>query len=82
MQEMGVLRPQRKIKTKHPQRLSRNREIVKPNQLWEVDLKYGYVYGQDRFFYILSYIDVYDRGFVDYYIGLHCETILKIRIHI
>lgn len=71
--EMNVLRPQRKIKPKHPKRLSRNREIKNPNELWEVDIKYGYIHGEDRFLYVLSFIDVYDRNIVDYYIGLHCE---------
>lgn len=71
--KMNVLRSQRKIKPKHPKRLSRNREIRKPNELWEVDIKYGYIHGENRFLYILSYIDVYDRSIVDYYIGLRCE---------
>jgi putative transposase len=72
--EMGILKSQRKIKPKHPKKLARNREITKPNQLWEVDVKYGYIAGEDRFFYILSYIDVLDRSIVDYYIGLRCEA--------
>jgi putative transposase len=71
--EMGMLRPQRKIKPKHPRKLSRNREIVKSNTLWEADLKYGYIIGEDKFFYVMSIIDVYDRNIVDYHIGLQCE---------
>jgi len=71
--EMGMLRPQRKIKPKHPRRLSKNREIICSNQLWEADLKYGYIVGEDKFFYIMSIIDVYDRNIVDYHIGLQCE---------
>ncbi len=71
--EMGMLRPQQRLKPKHPRRLSRNREIMKSNQLWEADLKYGYIVGEDKFFYIMSIIDVYDRNIVDYYIGLQCE---------
>ncbi|HDX9589492.1 TPA: DDE-type integrase/transposase/recombinase [Bacillus pseudomycoides] len=35
-------------------------------------MKYGYIEGEDRFFYILSIIDVYDRSIVNYQIGLHC----------
>jgi len=71
--EMNMLRPQRKLKNKHPRVLSRNREIQKPNQLWEADLKYGYIIGEDKFFYVMSIIDVYDRNIVDYHIGLRCE---------
>jgi transposase InsO family protein len=71
---LDVLRPQRRLRSKHPRTLARNRLITEPNQLWEVDLKYGYVAGEDRFFFILSYIDVYDRQIVGYHIGLTCEA--------
>lgn len=69
-----MLRPQRKIKTRHPRRLARNRVITGPNQLWETDLKYGYIAGENRFFFILSIIDVFDRSIVGYHIGLACEA--------
>ncbi|WP_306955641.1 IS3 family transposase [Alicyclobacillus tolerans] len=72
--ELGVLRPQRKIRQKHPRKLAQNRTITAPNQLWEVDVKYGYITGEDRFFFVLSYIDVYDRQIVGYHIGLTCEA--------
>lgn len=71
--ELGVLQPQRQIKSKYPKKLARNRTVTTPNQLWETDIKYGYVAGEDRFFYILSIIDVYDREVIDYHIGLSCE---------
>lgn len=70
---MGILQPQRKIQAKYPRKLARNRTVTAPNQLWETDIKYGYVVGEDRFFYIQSIIDVYDREIIDYHIGLHCE---------
>lgn len=72
--ELGVLKPQRKLKHRYPRKLARNRDITAPNQLWEVDIKYGYIAGEDRFFFVLSYIDVFDRQTVDYHIGLHCEA--------
>jgi putative transposase len=73
-QELDVLKPQRQVKRKYPRNLARNRIITAPNQLWEVDLKYGYIAGKDRFFFILAYIDVYDRQIVGYHIGLRCEA--------
>lgn len=72
--ELDILRPQRKIKRKHPRRLARNRVITASNQLWEADLKYGYIAGEDRFFFIMPIIDVFDRCIVAYHIGLSCET--------
>ncbi len=72
--ELRVLKPQRKIKQRYPRKLARNRNVTAPNQLWEVDIKYGYVHGKDRFFFVLSYIDIFDRQIVDYHIGLCCEA--------
>jgi putative transposase len=71
--ELGILKKQRQIMAKHPRRLARNRTITNVNQLWEIDIKYGYIAGEDRFFYLMSIIDVYDRVIVDYHIGLTCE---------
>lgn len=36
-------------------------------------MKYGYIAGEDRFFYVMSVIDVFDRSIIDYHIGLTCE---------
>lgn len=68
--ELDILKPQRKKKVSYPRKLARNRIITESNQLWETDIKYGYIKGEDRFFFILSYIDVYDRSIIDYHIGL------------
>lgn len=71
--ELDILAPQRRIKVKHPRRLAINREITASDQLWEVDIKYGYITEEDRFFYLMCVIDVYDRMVVDYHLGLSCE---------
>ena len=70
-----LLRPQRKLKNKHPRKLARNRIVTGSNQLWEADIKYGYIHGENRFFYILSIIDVYDRMIVEHFKGLSCTGI-------
>lgn len=70
--ELDILRPQRQKKVTYPRRLARNRTITTSNTLWETDIKYGYIEGEQRFFFILSYIDVYDRSIIDYHIGLSC----------
>jgi putative transposase len=54
--------------------------ITASNQLWETDLKYGYVEREDRFFYIMSVIDVFDRSIIDYHRGVSCEASDAIRI--
>lgn len=78
--ELNILRPQRKLKNKHPRRLARNRMITASNQLWETDLKYGYIAGEGRFFYVMPVIDVFDRSIIDYHIGLSCEAGDAVRI--
>jgi len=72
--EMKVLRPQRKIKPHFPKKIAQNREITGPNQLWETDLKYGYIAGENRFFFIQPVLDVFDRSIIDYHIGLNCTA--------
>jgi transposase InsO family protein len=71
--ELDVLKPQRKIKPKGNRHIAINRIIKRSNELWEMDIKYGYIQGEDKFFFVLAMIDVFDRCIVDYYIGLRCE---------
>ena len=72
--ELDILRPQRQLKKKHPRRLARKMEISGSNQLWQLDVKYGYIAGTDQFFFQLSLIDVFDRNIVDYHLGLSCKA--------
>lgn len=69
---LGVLQPQRVIHPKHPRKLAQNHEITASNQLWEVDVKYVYITGEDRFCFLMSMIDVFDREIIDYHLGLSC----------
>lgn len=70
--EMGILMKQRRPKSKHPRCIARNRLVDGVNQLWETDIKYGYIAGEARFFFVQVILDVYDRMVVDYHIGLSC----------
>jgi putative transposase len=72
--ELNILKPQRKLKDKHPRRLARRDVISTPNQLWEMDLKYGYITRTNQFFFQLSLIDVFDRCVIDYHLGLSCTA--------
>ncbi len=51
-----------------------NRTVTAPNQLWEFDIKYGYVVGEQRFFFILAIIDVFSRKCVSRYVGKSCKA--------
>ncbi|MEZ2737687.1 IS3 family transposase [Aneurinibacillus aneurinilyticus] len=73
MKEENLLHPQREKQRKYPRKLANNREIMDSNQLWEMDVKCGFIAGEQRFFFLLSLIDVYDRSVIDYHIRLNCE---------
>lgn len=49
-----------------------NRVVTGVNQVWETDIKYGYIAEERRFFFIQSAIDVYDRMILGFHIGLSC----------
>jgi putative transposase len=71
--ENGLLLP-RKKKPKLPWRqICINRVITKPNELWEFDIKYGYVQGENRFFFILAFVDVFSRKVMGLYVGSRCQ---------
>lgn len=72
--ELGILDKPREPKVTHPRRLANNMEVTGPNQLWQMDVKYGYVAGLQRYFYTASIIDVYDRNVVGQYRGKECVT--------
>lgn len=73
--ELDILRPQRRVKGNRPKRIATNRIIKASNILWEADVKYGYITGENRFFFIMPILDVYDRSVVDFHIGLSCEAV-------
>lgn len=78
--ELDILLPQRKVKREKPRVLARREEVTGPNQLWEMDLKYGYIPGTDQFFFQLSLLDVFDRMVIDYHMGLSCSTVDACRV--
>jgi len=72
--ELGILKRARRRVQEHPRRLPKNHVITRSNQLWQMDIKYGYVIGKERFFFVLSIIDVFDRVVVQQYRGPVCEA--------
>lgn len=72
--ELNILQQARQCVRRHPRRLPRNRMVTGTNQLWQMDIKYGYVAAAKRFFFVLSIIDVFDRMVVHQYRGPVCEA--------
>ncbi len=48
--------------------------VNSPNQLWQFDIKYGYVHGESKWFFVLAFIDVFSKKVTGYYIGKSCKT--------
>ncbi|WP_312027311.1 IS3 family transposase [Paenibacillus typhae] len=72
--KLGLLQKKPDKKVKYPRRLAQNRVVTGPNQLWQMDIKYGYIHGYDRFFFIFDMIDVFDRCVVGYHLGASCSA--------
>lgn len=72
--EQGLLLPKIKKKKHKFIRLSSNRLVTKPNQVWEFDIKYGYLHGEKRFFYLVAFIDVFTRQIRAWHLGLRAQA--------
>lgn len=68
------MRRKRIVRRNHPKRVERRNTVSGPNQLWEMDVKHGYIAGTDSLFFQLSLIDVFDRRVIDYHVGTSCTA--------
>ena len=48
--------------------------VMKPNEVWEMDIKYVYIQGENRTAYLFAIIDCYTREVVGKHIGYHCTS--------
>lgn len=72
--EEGLLLPRKKKLKKNFNKLpASNHVVIAPLKVWQFDIKYGWVHGENRFFYLLAFIDVFSREIIDFYIGLNCK---------
>ena len=76
-----LLLPKNKKKIKANRKVSQNRKINAPNKLWQFDIKADYIQGENKHFYFLSIIDVFNREVKGHHIGYSCKASdLKITI--
>ena len=79
--ENNLLLPRNKKKFNINRKVSQNRRIDKPNKLWQFDIKTGYVHAENKHFYFLAIIDVFNKEIKGYHLGYHCKASdLKITI--
>ena len=80
--ENNLLLPKKK-KQKKFKKICNNHTITKPNQLWQFDIKYGYILGIEKPFFLLAFVDVFTKIVVSHHIGLSCKTIdLKLTLQL
>lgn len=73
MKELNILRPKIIKQKAYINRIKEFKVIVtKPNEVWEIDIKYIYIHGENRNFFICSIIDCFTREIISYYFGRHC----------
>lgn len=72
--EAGLTLPRKKKTKRQGKRICENRTVIEPNQLWQFDIKYGYIDGENRFFFLMAFIDTFDRKIKGYHIGLRCTA--------
>ncbi len=65
-------RPKKK-KTKFG-KIAKNHQVIQENQVWEFDIKYGYLHGEQKFFFLLAFIDVFSRDIKGWYLGRSCKN--------
>ncbi len=49
-------------------------EVSKPNELWQFDLKYIWIHGEQRWCFLLAFIDVVSKKVTGYYLGKTCKA--------
>jgi putative transposase len=79
--ENSLLLPRNKKKFNINRKISQNRRINAPNKLWQFDIKTGYIHGENKHFYFLAIIDVFNKEIKGYHLGYQCKAVdLKVTI--
>ena len=72
--ENNLLLPKNKKKFNINRKISQNRRINSPNKLWQFDIKTGYIHGENKHFYFLAIIDVFNKEIKGYHLGYNCKA--------
>lgn len=76
--ENGLLLAKPK-KKRTKRRICQPKTVDRPNTLWQFDIKFGWIAGLNRFFFVCAFVDVVSKDCVGYHMGLNCtaEDILR-----
>ena len=73
--ENNLLLPKNKKKLKFNKKISENRNIMAPNKLWQFDIKCGYIQGENKHFYLLGIIDIFNKKVIAHHVGYNCKAL-------
>jgi len=74
MRENNLLIRRHRKKQIRMRKIAVDTPITRPNQLWQFDIKYGYIHGENKFFFVCAFIDVFTRDIMGLHIGLRCTA--------
>lgn len=63
----------RKKKIKKQKNVANNIVVTGSNQLWQFNIKYGFIHGESRPFYLLAFVDVFTKQLMSYHVGVNCR---------
>ena len=73
MKEMSLLLPKTRPASIDIERVkNRKVHLVRPNELWQIDIKYLYIHGEKRNSYVCTIIDCFTKEAIVFYHGKHC----------
>lgn len=72
--DLLLFRQEEKKKRKFKKSRCEYLEVSKPNQLWQFDLKYIWIHGEDRWCFLLAFIDVVSKKITGWYLGKTCKA--------
>ncbi len=63
-----------KNKRKFTKTRCKNIDVMGVNQLWQFDLKYIWIHGENRWCFFLGFIDVFSKKITGWYVGKSCKA--------
>lgn len=72
--DLLLFRQHDKNKRKFKKKRCEYLEVSLPNQLWQFDLKYIWIHGENRWCFFLGFIDVISKKVTGWYVGKTCKA--------
>lgn len=74
MKANNLLCDKKKKKKRRGKRICMKRKVMAPNQAWQFDIKYAYLADENKFCYLMVFLDTFNRKVINYHIGYQCKS--------